>query len=238
MKLPQREFYKLDEVAAILDCSFSDVLYYCSIDILHAYTYIDIEDKYEFLFNIGMHEDIRKKIDCFKSLCYGDWCAYGVEFHQRTDKLPVDGMYAKKLDGVFFIDGYCLKSLIFNGEDSFKIDCFSDLHLEATENEVNFNCLDFCLTIKTDSLRIKSNEVNDLKLKSMNESDKTVAKKAEIISCLIKLIPEMSDVNLDTTPVAKIASLIEAVAATRAVEFPKTDIGTWSKYLGRGRHKK
>ncbi|EIU1712688.1 hypothetical protein L4I06_004518, partial [Salmonella enterica] len=185
-----------------------------------------------------MHRDIRKKIDCFKSLCCGDWCAYGVEFNERTDKLPVNGMYAKAVKGVFFIDGYNLEPLVFSGEDSFKIDCFTDVHREITENEIDFNCLDFCLTIKTDSLRIKSNEVNDLKLKRMDESDKTTAKKAEIISCLIKLIPEMSDINLDTTPVAKIASLIEAVAATRAVEFPKTDIGTWSKYLGRGRHKK
>ncbi|HHZ3461553.1 TPA: hypothetical protein ACWCBK_004056, partial [Escherichia coli] len=55
----------------------------------------------------------------------------------------------------------------------------------------------------------------------------------EIIPALIKLIPEMQDVDLEETPVTKIAEMIEVIAAQRGVELPSTHRQTWQKYLGR-----
>lgn len=45
--------------------------------------------------------------------------------------------------------------------------------------------------------------------------------------------PELSDIDLDITPVAKVIMIIEAAAASRGVELPPTDKNTWAKYLGR-----
>ena len=45
--------------------------------------------------------------------------------------------------------------------------------------------------------------------------------------------PELSDIDLDKTPVAKLIMIIEAAAASKGVELPPTDKNTWAKYLGR-----
>ena len=72
--------------------------------------------------------------------------------------------------------------------------------------------------------------------KTKTESSKTIAKKGEMIEALIKLLPEFNDTDLDAITPGRIKSLVEAIAAERGVLFPDTDIGTWSKYLRRGRH--
>lgn len=43
----------------------------------------------------------------------------------------------------------------------------------------------------------------------------------------------MQDVDLEETPVTKIAEMIEVIAAQRGVELPSTHRQTWQKYLGR-----
>lgn len=68
---------------------------------------------------------------------------------------------------------------------------------------------------------------------SMDESGKTVAKKGELIKCLLRLIDDMSDVDFDNTPVSKIVNIIEATAARKGVDLPETHRQTWQKYLGR-----
>ena len=67
----------------------------------------------------------------------------------------------------------------------------------------------------------------------MGESPKTLAKKAELIPALIKLIPEMDDIDIGTAPVAKVIAVLEAAAAMKGVFLPATDKNTWAKYLGR-----
>lgn len=71
-----------------------------------------------------------------------------------------------------------------------------------------------------------------------SESGKTIAKKGEMIEALLKLIPEFSSEDVEEMAPAKIKNLVEAVASERGVAFPETDLGTWSKYLRRGRHQK
>lgn len=65
------------------------------------------------------------------------------------------------------------------------------------------------------------------------DNPKRAAKRNEVIYSLIKLIPEMGDVDLDTESLPKIADLIDSIAASRGIEFPKTHWQTWQKYLGR-----
>ncbi|EOM2434987.1 hypothetical protein DB293_004810, partial [Escherichia coli] len=69
--------------------------------------------------------------------------------------------------------------------------------------------------------------------KITEDSPKASSKRNEVIYSLIKLIPEMGDVDLDTESLPKIADLIDSIAASRGIEFPKTHWQTWQKYLGR-----
>lgn len=43
--------------------------------------------------------------------------------------------------------------------------------------------------------------------------------------------PELSDIDLDTTPVAKVIMIMRLPHL--GVELPPTDKNTWAKYLGR-----
>ena len=69
--------------------------------------------------------------------------------------------------------------------------------------------------------------------KITEDSPKASSKRNEVIYSLIKLIPEMGDVDQDTESLPKIADLIDSIAASRGIEFPKTHWQTWQKYLGR-----
>ncbi|MEG0870363.1 MAG: hypothetical protein RSG77_25455 [Hafnia sp.] len=68
------------------------------------------------------------------------------------------------------------------------------------------------------------------------ESRKTIAKKGDMIEALLRLHPAFEGQDLDSIAPGRIKSIVEAIAAERGVSFPDTDIGTWSKYLRRGRH--
>ncbi|CAI1819176.1 Uncharacterised protein [Serratia liquefaciens] len=85
--------------------------------------------------------------------------------------------------------------------------------------------------------RIKSGKVKPPHLASESsiESAKTAAKKGEMIVSLLGMIPEISNINIDGTPVSKIKEIVEALAAEKGVDFPETHTQTWARYLGRMR---
>lgn len=89
-------------------------------------------------------------------------------------------------------------------------------------------------------IRIKSGKIDSSQsVSDLNiESAKTVAKKGEIIVCLLGMIPEISNLKIDGTPVAKIKEIVEALAAEKGMDFPDTHAQTWARYLGRLRKAK
>lgn len=101
------------------------------------------------------------------------------------------------------------------------------------------------LVISADQLFVTKDEIERLKKGGVkeyenkdgdiSESAKTIAKKGEIINCLLKMIPEISGLNVDIAPVSKIKEVVEALAAGKNIELPDTHPQTWARYLGRMR---
>lgn len=79
-------------------------------------------------------------------------------------------------------------------------------------------------------------KVEDPTTATKSESRKTIAKKGDMIEALLRLLPAFEGQDLDSWAPGKIKDIVEAVAAEKGVSFPETDVGTWSKYLRRGRH--
>ncbi|GKW11286.1 hypothetical protein [Pectobacterium sp. IFB5596] len=242
MNFPKRKYYNIRDAANLLSCDVNDIIHFGAKEWLDIYAYINHKNLTNYFhFQINMPSYTVDEIDCFDSLFFDDWCADGVQFHEKTDFLPFNGYYAKEVKGLFFIDSYVLTDLEFSSEKKATIDFFSDVNSVKNEFAIEFNTLGFKVEINTDALYIKYedlDELNELCSSQIGESDKTLAKKENIIRALLELIPELSGVNVDSTPVKKLKEIIEATALDRGVEFPKTDLGTWSKYLERGRHKK
>ena len=231
MNLPKRKYYNINDAANLLSCSVNDIIHFGATERLDIYAYINHKNSTDdFHFQINLPNYALDKIDCFAGLFFEDWSATDVQFKERNASLPVSGFYAKQVKGLFFIDPYVLTDLEF-----------SDVNRLNNEFPVEFNVLDFEIIVNADALCIKSGDLEKLKdlCHTQNiESDKTLAKKENLIKSLLTLIPELSGVDIDTFPVKKLKEIIEATAANRGVDFPKTDLGTWSKYLERGRHKK
>lgn len=68
---------------------------------------------------------------------------------------------------------------------------------------------------------------------AFNESKKTIAKKSELIFYLLKMIPELSGIDLENEKITKIAAMIEEIAAKKGIDLPSTHWQTWNKYLER-----
>ncbi|MBQ4768919.1 hypothetical protein F9U42_17405 [Pectobacterium versatile] len=242
MNLPKRKYYNLKDAANLLSCDLNDIVHFGAKERLDIYTYINHKNiTGDFHFHINMPNYAVDKIGCFDELYFDDWMATGIQFHEKTDFLPINGYYAKEVKGLFFIDPYVLTDLEFSSEKKVIIDSFSDVNSIKSEFPIEFNVLGFDVEVNTDTLYVKNEDLEELKelcSHQIDESDKTLAKKENIIRALLELIPELSGVNIDSIPVKKLKELIETIALDRGIEFPKTDLGTWSKYLERGRYKK
>lgn len=242
MNLPKRKYYNIKDAANLLSCDVNDIIHFGATERLDIYAYINHKNiTNDFHFQINMPKYAVDEIDCFDSLFFDEWGAEGIQFHEKNDVLPFNGYYAKQVKGLFFIDSTILTDLEFSSDKKAIITFFSDVNGLKNELPIEFNTLGFEIKISADALCIKHEDLEGLKelcSSQLSESDKTLAKKENIIRALIDLIPELSGVDVDSISVKKLKEIIETTAADRGVEFPKTDLGTWSKYLERGRHKK
>lgn len=242
MNLPVRKYYSLNDAAKYLSCEISDLIHFGATERLSFYAYINHKNNSDkFHFQINMPDYAVDKIDFFGSIMFDDWVVLGVEYNDQTDILPVNGYYAKEVRGLFFVEHQTLIDMEFSSNNNAIITFFSDVNYLENEFPIEFNVLGFEICVSPDALCIKHEDLE--KLKELNsphadESDKTLAKKENLIRALLELIPELSGVDVDTISVKKLKEIIETTAAERGVDFPRTDLGTWSKYLERGRHKK
>ncbi len=157
--------------------------------------------------------------------------------HIKTEKGFGIGYDVEKVKGFFYIGPIDCIGLEFTHED----DCFT---VSGISTEPDITAEEAIVVIFKKELRISkkflcvmSEQLEDIKqtpsFPSMDESGKTIAKKGELIKCLLSLIDDMADVDLDNAPVAKIINIIEAAAARKGVNLPDTHRQTWQKYLGR-----
>ncbi|MCK7086212.1 hypothetical protein [Enterobacter kobei] len=239
--LPQRLYYSLPDAAKELGCEVRDLIHYAAIQALQLSIYIPFHHgSPDAWFHLNMPSSKVADIDMFSMLKGDGWSLDFVEYKKESDDFFIDGYYEKAISGFFYIDGYNLISLEFNESADVSLAGVSTLpdYRDGQCIDINFQVnnlklnRDFLCIRKSDLEVINKNVSMPAKI-IKEESNKTAAKKSQIIPALIKCIPEMRDIDLDTTPVSKIISLIEAVAARDGVELPELHRQTWQKYLGR-----
>ncbi|HFS5811132.1 TPA: hypothetical protein ACH0TE_003845 [Citrobacter farmeri] len=241
MKLPERLYYPLPDVAKKLGCSVNDVIHYGAIGALNISAYITLHHGREgSWFHLNMPQSKIDDIDLFSMLRGDGWAIDFVEFKMKSDIFPLDGYYAKSISGFFYVDGYNLISHEFNESADVSLVAVSTLpgYIDGDCIDINFQMHNLkldrsFLCIRSSDLDFINENVSMPSKDSSFESKKTSSKKSELIFYLLKMIPELSGVDLENEKITKITAMIEEVAAKKGIDLPSTHWQTWNKYLGR-----
>ncbi|MDE8029579.1 hypothetical protein PZE20_23280 [Escherichia coli] len=246
-----RVYHTLPLAAKKMGCTVEDILHFGATNRLEICAYIDdIEQRKDYCtFNVFFdneqsEQDIANLLTGYNSIStemYEISCFnYNNESRDDDGDLRFQGLYANYMKGFFAIPSEFLVEVELSSVC--EIINLSPRYLYSPKGYGNYIRLDNIegLSIPENRLVIFDCEISDFNYERKpkyaggeRESPKTAAKRNEVIYSLIKLIPEMSDVDLDTESLPKIADLIDSIAASRGIEFPKTHWQTWQKYLGR-----
>lgn len=245
IKLPERLYYPLPEAAKKIGsgCEVKDVIHYGAIGALNISVYLteitpETGDAIFFLDATRFTED-----KSLPSHFFGDNFLIG-DVHLNDRPL---GWCASVLKGFFFIKSVSLIGAEFDIEGGkIKIDFISTSTKDGDGVEIYFMNKKGFIEVPFNRLCVMANEISNIRSSGSmpvfsddkKETDKTIAKKENLIKALLTLVPEFSDVDIESLAVSKIKHIAEVAASARGIDFPKTDLGTWSKYLERGRHKK
>lgn len=234
MKLPERIYYPLPEAAEKLGCTIKDIYHFAYIGAINISVFIP-SYKADSLF-VSIPAELISEIDYELGGVLGSdsWCISDLELRQEG---VMSGYYAKSLSGFFYV----WKDFFAMAEFTNDIGLIKTPSLttkpETEGGEVEIANMHGGIELDTRYLCIMAVDLEKIKEKGCLpikvDTPKTIAKKGELISALIKINHELSDIDLDNTPVSKIIAIIEAAAASKGVELPSTDKNTWAKYLGR-----
>lgn len=246
-----RVYHTLPMAAKKMGCTVEDILHFGATNRLEICAYIDdIEQRKDYCtFNVffdnedsenSFSKTINKYNSIFTDMYEISLFNYNDEFCVDDERMVIEGLYANHMKGFFAIPSEFLVEVELSS--ACEIINLSPRYLYTPKGYGDYIRLDSIegLSIPENRLVIFDSEISGFNYEKKpkyaggeRESPKTRAKKAEIIPALIKLIPEMQDVDLEDTPVSKIAEMIEVIAAQRGVELPGTHRQTWQKYLGR-----
>lgn len=231
MKLPKRLYYPLPEAAEKLGCTIRDLYHFASTGAIDISVFIPEHSvgNCEVYFLEGFKDNKRN------GLIFQDGKTINLE-KKIDDRLYIANFIA----GFFYVNKKAFSDIEFKHNNiisSPTLYFYPDRlggGLEITLEGENLKPFD----IDVDYLCVIADDLNNVKdegsFRNLTEDNpKRAAKRNEVIYSLIKLIPEMGDVDLDTESLPKIADLIDSIAASRGIEFPKTHWQTWQKYLGR-----
>ena len=153
--------------------------------------------------------------------------------------LPCDATN-KNINGYFRLPGDCVYNDELISKDNNALRENGIENSLSHESGVLVNINDLLITKdELNRLNGKLSEESVININPINEDNpKSLAKKAEIIPALIRLLPDFKSADIDMMPVSKIKNVIESLAATNGVDLPDTHIQTWQKYLGRNRPRK
>lgn len=233
MKLPERMYYPLPEAALKLGCTVKDLYHFAAIGVLNVTAFFPSlkHDQLLVMIPTAMEGDIDHE---FGGVLGSErWTISGIIL-QKDMKIP--GYYAGSVSGFFYLNRECFVSPEFLGADVKIHSPFFSTRPEGEGWECQLMALNGHIEVDTRFLCVMADDLAKIKeigMLPVNESPKTVAKKAELIPALIKLVPELSDLDLETIPVAKVMAMVETTAAAKGVEFPAMDKNTWARYLGR-----
>lgn len=246
-----RVYHTLPMAAKKMGCTVEDILHFGATNRLEICAYIDgVEERYDYCtFNVffdnedsenSFSKTINKYNSIFTDMYEISLFNYNDEFYVDDERMVIEGLYANHMKGFFAIPSEFLVEVELSSAcESINL---SPRYLYTPKGYGNYIRLDNIegLSIPENRLVIFDREISDFNYERKpkyaggeRESPKTAAKRNEVIYSLIKLIPEMGDVDLDTESLPKIADLIDSIAASRGIEFPKTHWQTWQKYLGR-----
>ncbi|MCU7123278.1 hypothetical protein J3T26_21585 [Salmonella enterica] len=233
MKLPERLYYPLPEAAAKLRCSVRDIYHFAAIGVLRVSCFIRMI-KGTFLLVIpncnageidfadgGMIEEM-------------SW----IEGVKTSQVNGVDEHQVNAFGGFFYLG----PDIFFDLEFLDNVEQISLYRLEGMIKGLkgaHIDRIDDPIVVDVRCLCIMANDLNNmgsygkLYVQQGIESPIMTAKKASLIPTLLKLIPSLSDMNIDTEPVAKIVNVLEAAAIAKGEEIPSLDKNTWGRYLGR-----
>lgn len=235
MKELKRLYYPLPDAALKLGVSINDVMHYGATGILDFYVFINnLQAPDNKWFHLSLPSDEANNIDCFGCLSGGGWLIHDVSMKRKDEGFIIDGHYAKSISGFFHVDDTNIRPLEFSETALVETMFLLSEPEKGDAMPIYVNCMLFNLSLERDYLCILGKDIDDLlKKDSRTDSDKTIAKKAELIPALLKMVPELSDLNLDTTPVSKVIEIVEAIAAQKGIHLPEIHRQTWQKYLGR-----
>ncbi|EML9727365.1 hypothetical protein RFI58_004637 [Klebsiella aerogenes] len=244
-----RIYYPLSKAAEKLNCTVDDILHFGATNRIEICAYINGVDEREdnctfnVFYNDEDEENILNDVNMSNAILTD---MYEIALFNYNDALSVEGdfrfegLYANHLRGFFAIPSEFLVDVELSQLDEFinikPRDLFTPKNYGKHLMLSNFDDLivpENRLVVFDSELSVFNASATPKYPGSDNETPKTAAKKSQIIPALIKLIPDMRDVDLEEVPVSKIISLIETIAAKEGIDLPETHRQTWQKYLGR-----
>ncbi|KAB8311960.1 hypothetical protein EH228_08930 [Erwinia endophytica] len=252
----KRAYYPLHMAAAKMGCSVVDILHLGATNRIEICAYIDGFEESEdyFSFNVFFEnesdfiDEVKNNNAIITDNYEVAYFNYNEDFRIINERSFIfESWYANYLNGFFVVPSNYLLYLEFSdGYDDVKINV-SDLSTPEIDGK-KFQIANIeGVFISVNKLVILADELDKFSLdtqakfpgseKGMNESRKTIAKKANIIRAFLSLIPDLNGMDIDSMPAKKIKELVETIAANKGKEFPHTDLGTWAKYLEKGRFK-
>ncbi|EHU9814496.1 hypothetical protein ACNCNJ_001409 [Escherichia coli] len=241
ISIPERIYYPLPEAAKKLGCTLNDIYHFAAIGALNISVYFpNCHPCKSLVIPKSLVENI--DVDSGGMLQGERWVITGMKpvgsDFEWVNYFGVASYLAKNFCGFFYLNRESFSELEFIGNDARIVSSFFSTRPESenwecqimSDGAIEIDRRFLCVMAK-DLEHIK--DVGTMPGRKMGESPKTLAKKAELIPALIKLIPEMDDIDIGTAPVAKVIAVLEAAAAMKGVFLPATDKNTWAKYLGR-----
>lgn len=236
IKLPERLYYPIPEAAEFLGCSIRDVYHFCATGMLKLSVYLDgiSENDVGFMsVDLGGYNHIPdiygKPFDVVNEFSG----IYGVYYKENQLHL----LTASRLHGFFSVSPATGVYLEFDNTDDIAIGRVES-HGVQNESEVSILFLDY-INVPRCFLCILAKDIVNIVQKNLviiddaKEHPRTANRKGEIIPALLRMIPEFSDVDVDTEKACKLGDILEATAASKGIELQMPDKNTWSKYLGR-----
>ena len=244
MKLPERMYYPLSTAAKKLGCTIDDLIHFAAIGAIDVCVFVEFHGC-----NGGDNFDINLPVEYSESISeFGDifneqWRIDFVEFKEGGTDDSLGRYTAKAIRGFFYVSGAFLTALEFDINKKVKVVAVSTKPSIGYDNGIDVLFpLNNTLTVDVRMMCIKSSDMDNIKDNGKitigennkhNKSGRADAKISELMPAVLKMIPELADVDLDNEKIAKIVSIIEATAAQKGIVLPDTHRQTWQKYLGR-----
>jgi len=231
IELPKRTYYPLTEAVKKLNCSLNYIYHLAARGEITLAAYIPMFDNRNKNHQVYIPFEGTGSIEKDKYIDLGNLAFANVNESSRNNSVIMCDFDVMR--GFAHIVGGAFTELEFDsnkksvsvlGLSSSSLRDGLGIFVQMSEKE----------EIDIDKLCIFESEMNLITSgKDKDEHPRTSNKKGEIIPYLLKMIPEFSNVDIDTAPASKISNILEKISATKGMELPIPDKNTFARYLGR-----